>query len=78
MELPKTIWNVHLLDKLYFIDRVHQCVNDTPIMSLEIEDRCVVVNGICVSPADNKITKGGQTFFLNKSEAEDKLKTIVL
>lgn len=76
--MNKTIWNVHLLDKLYFIDRTHQRVDDTPIMSLEIEDRCVLINGICVSPADNKITKGGQTYFLNLEEAEQKLKTVVL
>jgi hypothetical protein len=67
-----------LLDKLYFIDRVHQRIDDEPVMSLCIEDRNVVINGICVSPADQRINRGGLTFFLNREDAEEKLKTIVL
>lgn len=80
MELieKKSIWNCHILDKLYFVNRSHQCVDDIPITSICVEDRCIAVNGICVSPVDMRISDRGITYYLNKSEAEEALKTIVL
>jgi len=76
----KNVWNLHLLDKLYFIDHQDKCIADTPVMSLEIDDRDVLINGIVLAGSDSsaKFILNAQhvKYFFNKEDAEAELETL--
>ena len=76
----KNVWNLHLLDKLYFIDHQDKCVDDTPVMSLEIDDRDVLINGIVLPGSDSSakfiLNPHNIKYFFNKEDAESELETL--
>jgi hypothetical protein len=75
----KNVWNLHLLDKLYFIDHQDKFVDDTPVMSLEVDDRDVLINGIVLPGSDSSakfvLNAHNIKFFFNKEDAEAELET---
>ena len=75
----KNVWNLHLLDKLYFINHQDKCVNDTPIMKLEIVDRDIIINGFTLR-GDNQsatfiLNNQKNKLFFNKEDADTELET---
>lgn len=73
----KTVWQLRLLDKLYFINHHDKSIDDTPIMSMSIDSRDIIINGITLD--DNNalfiIDRFNHKLFFNKSDAEVELQT---
>jgi hypothetical protein len=76
----KNVWNLHLLDKLYFIDHQDKCIDDIPVMSLEVDDRDVLINGMVLPGSDSSakfvLNPHHVKFFFNKEDAEAELETL--
>jgi hypothetical protein len=68
----KTIWNCHILDKLYWVHKQGLNVNDAPIISIVIHDREVLINNFSPN-SDTVIRYGNVNFYLNKFDADVEL-----
>lgn len=72
--LWKTIWNVHILDKLYWVHKSELKIEDTPITSIVVDGRDIKINDldkITDTAFGNKQTK--INYYLNKIDADNEL-----
>lgn len=73
----KTVWNLHLLDKLFFVNKQDNSVDDLPIMKMEIDGRSISIpldESNVSHVLDMKYPKEPLKLFFNKIDAEVELR----
>ncbi len=71
----KTIWNVHILDRLYFFHKSQLSVDDIPITSIAIDGREVKINDFDKITDTSFIGHSSYkvNYYLNKVDADAEL-----
>ncbi len=69
----KSIWNCHILDKLYFIHVNKHVIDEEPITSIAIENRDIYINFYHNIDDYTLRDKNSTRYYLNKEDADKAL-----
>lgn len=76
----KSIWNLHLLDKLYYINMQDKSIDDTPVFKLEVAERDYYINDMKLSGSDTSsiyvLSRQNVKMYFNKEDAEADLEIV--